>query len=315
MNQQPFGPGRRRAGFAVAAVASLALTALAAGTSYADGGVHAGDAQAQPVPSAKLKPSGERALTDPEVDVTARAERAGAGSPASTRSGAARSDGIVLDLSPTTGTVRFLADLDGYLTPRSAKPAPRDRPGLRAGARRGARARPADLRTFHLTRDYRDITGTHHLYFTQRLDGTTLARHGLTASVSGGGHLLTVGGAPVSKASDTRLPPASAFTIASAAEALAETRGPEDAGAETSDDTAQRVLFETGDGLRPAWETVVTSSTTPAVTVIDAVTGRVLLRSPMTHYEHSTGRAFRFFPGARAAEDVRSTSTSRARTG
>jgi extracellular elastinolytic metalloproteinase len=294
MNQQQPRRGHHRAGFAVAAVASLALTALAAGTSYADGS----DVRAHPVPSAKLQPSGERGLTDPEVDVTARADHAGAGSPASARSGAARSDGVVLDLSPTTGTVRFLADLDGYLTPRSAKPAPRIALGyVRSHAAALGLVR-ADLRTFHLTRDYRDITGTHHLYFTQRVDGTTLARHGLTASVSGGGHLLTVGGAPVSKASDTKLPPASAYTITSAAQALAETRGPEIAGADTSDDTAQRVVFETGDGLRPAWETVVTSTTTPAVTVIDAVTGRVLLRSPMTHYEHSTGRAFRFFPGA-----------------
>ena len=39
-------------------------------------------------------------------------------------------------------------------------------------------------------------------------------------------------------------------------------------------DTATKVVFATADGLRPAWETVVTSSETPATTVIDAVTGR-----------------------------------------
>jgi extracellular elastinolytic metalloproteinase len=58
-------------------------------------------------------------------------------------------------------------------------------------------------------------------------------------------------------------------------------------------------VLDTGAGLRPAWETVVTSSDTPATTVIDAVTGEVLLRTPLTQYEHSTGRVFRFFPGSR----------------
>jgi hypothetical protein len=44
---------------------------------------------------------------------------------------------------------------------------------------------------------------------------------------------------------------------------------------------------------------VVTSSLTPATTVIDAVTGEILERTPLSQYENSTGRVYKFFPGAR----------------
>jgi hypothetical protein len=44
---------------------------------------------------------------------------------------------------------------------------------------------------------------------------------------------------------------------------------------------------------------VVTSSETPATTVVDAVTGQILQRTPLTQYEDSTGRAYQFFPGSR----------------
>ena len=37
------------------------------------------------------------------------------------------------------------------------------------------------------------------------------------------------------------------------------------------------------------------SSDDPAMVVLDANTGQVLQRRPLVNYEHSTGRAFRFF--------------------
>ena len=107
----------------------------------------------------------------------------------------------VLELSPTTGTVRFLGDLDGFLTAPSTQ-APEQVAlgyvrqhagmlGLVAG----------DLATFHLERDYRDIEGIHHLYFTQRVDGRQLAHQGLTAAVDAKGRLLVLGGMPASSTS------------------------------------------------------------------------------------------------------------------
>jgi hypothetical protein len=302
----PLFSARRRV-LAVAAVASLGAAGLAAGASYASGGARTDRiaAGSDGSPRASLG----HARQDPTIDVTdqGRAVRTSALRTASrvTQQAAthrflnASPDGTVLDVAGPTGTVRWLADLDGTLTgPSAAAPADVALAYVTAHvADLGLEA--ADVATFHLRRDYRDITGTHHLFFTQRIGGVPASRNGLTASVDRQGRLLTLGGSPVSAGSLHRLPPASAHTITTPAEALARTRGPLAPGADTSDDTATEVVFATADGLRPAWETVVTSSETPATTVIDAVTGEVLQRTPLTQYEHSTGRVLKFFPGAR----------------
>jgi hypothetical protein len=306
--------GPCRAGIVLATLASVTVAGFAAGTSYADpgrgAGVAAGHASPDASPRASLRGLAVPGARDPYVDVTDRGLPArtegplGAGRKPSRRAvTASRSRlraGIVTEISAVTGTVRFRGNLDGYLTRRSSRSA--KHVALRYVRQHHAALGLArrDLRTFHLARNYTDITGTHHLYFTQRIHGTAVARNGLTASVTRSGHLLTVGGMPISVATGSlRLPPASALTIATPGQALAATRGPKVAGADTGDDTARRVVLATGRGLRPAWETVVTSSATPATTVIDAVTGEVLLRTPLTQYEHSTGRVYAFFPGAR----------------
>jgi extracellular elastinolytic metalloproteinase len=297
---------RRRAGLAVATVASMAVAGLAAGSSYATG---SGGASATAVTHHSPRASLGHAVRDPYIDVDANA------APARTRSlplrgASSRSaDGkrlepglpknAVLDISSTTGTVRFLGNLNGYLTPRSSKSAKSIALGYVRSHLSILGLAPGDVQTMHLTRTYLDIAGTRHLFFTQRIHGTAVARNGLTASVSKAGHLLTLGGMPLTKAVQQKVAPASDWTITSAADAIATTRGPETAGTDASADSAQRVLFATAHGLRPAWETVVTSSATPATTVVDAVTGRVLLRTPLTQYENSTGRAYRFFPGSR----------------
>ncbi len=308
-------PGPRRAGIVLVMVTSLAVAGFAAGTSYAGAGQGSGVA-AHPSPRASLDRLGVPSVRDAGsvsgyVDVTSQGVTARtkalriAGQVARERAArvfrAGHPAGIVTDISGTTGTVRFQGNLDGYLTRRSSRSARHVALGYvrRHHAELGLARR--DLRTFHLARNYTDITGTRHLYFTQRVHGTSVARNGLTASVTRSGHLLTVGGMPISRAATASpaFPPASALTITTPAQALAATRGPEVAGADTGADTARRVVLATSGGLRPAWETVVTSSVTPATTVIDAVTGEVLLRTPLTQYEHSTARVYRFFPGAR----------------
>ncbi len=297
-------PGRRRAGIVLATVASLAVAGSAAGTSYAhESGSKAAAAHASP------RASHGGAVRDPYVDVTAQGSQAitralrNSGrvsrQPAAKAFRAAQPDGTVLDISGTTGTVRFLGNLNGFLTSASKKSAKSIALGYVRSHAGALGLTTADLSTFHLGRTYTDISGTRHLFFTQRIGGSSAARNGLTASVNRKGRLLTLGGMPITTASATKLPPASALTITTAAEALARTRGPEAPGAATNADTAQRVVFATGNGLRPAWETVVTSSETPATTIIDAVTGEVLLRTPLKQYEHSTGRAYPFFPGSR----------------
>ena len=106
----------------------------------------------------------------------------------------------VFDIDGTTGTVRMLTRLDGYLTGKSNKKpttialkyvkANHDALGLTSG----------DLKTFKLKRDYVDIGGVHHLFWVQRIGGQTVFGNGLTAAVTKDGKLLTVGGSPVSKA-------------------------------------------------------------------------------------------------------------------
>ncbi|MGC4111805.1 MAG: M36 family metallopeptidase [Nocardioides sp.] len=294
---------RRRAGFALAATAALTIAGAGAGTSYATGG---GNERAAVQHSARA--SHGRIVRDTYVDVNAKAAPE-VTSPAGGRNALARGSeskraaslpkGAVLDISSTTGTVRFLGNLSGYLTPRSSKSAKSVALGYVRSHLSTLGLVRADLKTLHLGRTYTDITGTRHLFFTQRIKGHSSATNGLTASVTKSGHLLVLGGMPITKGAQAQLPAASSWTITSGAQALARTRGPEVAGADTSDDTAERVVYPTDSGLRPAWKTIVTSSATPATTVIDAVTGRILLRTPLTQYENSTGRAYRFFPGSR----------------
>ncbi|MBO0846529.1 MAG: M36 family metallopeptidase [Nocardioides sp.] len=302
-------PGPGTAAIVAATATSLAVAGLAglAGTSYA-GGSRTGFANG-PDSQAFRATAAQRAV-DPFIDVTdqgaavqTRALRTAARATRSRATRAfltARPDQTVLDINGTTGTVRWLGRLDGFLTPRSnLVPARIALRYVRAHMAELGLVR-ADLSTFHLTRDYRDITGTHHLFFQQRISGTVVGRNGLTASVNRGGHLLTLGGAPVSTASAAgTVPSAAHLTITSPGAALAKTRGPVPAGSDLSQDSATRVLFPTPSGLRPAWETVVMSSAHPATTIVDAITGTVLFRQPLTAYEHSTGRVYRFFPGSR----------------
>ncbi len=138
----------------------------------------------------------------------------------------------------------------------------------------------ADLKTFHLARNYRDITGAHHLYFTQRIGGKNVIRNGLTAAVNKRGHLLTVGGAPISRSRTAVVHGAASPRLATSAQALATARGTTDAGADLTQDSATPGLFLTPSGLRPAWETVVMSSAEPTEAVLDAQTGQILHEPP-----------------------------------
>jgi hypothetical protein len=302
----------RRAGLAIVAVVSLSAAGLV-GPSYAgeSGDVSSGAAASHRSARASVG-QGEQtglAVKDAYVDVTdqggvaqTRALRAASRivqQPATRQFLKSAPDDTVLDITGPTDTVRWMANLEGTLTgPSSDSP--------KQVALDYVNAHLVDLGlvaddvpTFDLKRDYRDIAGTHHLYFIQRIEGIPASRNGLTASVDDQGRLLTLGGSPLSKGAAAMLPPSSAQTITTPAEALARTRGPVADGGDTSDDSATKVVFATADGLRPAWETVVTSSETPATTVIDAVTGQVLQRTPLTQYEKSTGRVYTFFPGSR----------------
>ena len=94
----------------------------------------------------------------------------------------------------------MLTRLDGFLTGNSNKKPTTIALNYVKANHAALGLTSGDLNTFHLTRDYVDITGVHHLYFTQRIGGQTVFGNGLTAAVTKDGHLLTLGGSPVSKA-------------------------------------------------------------------------------------------------------------------
>src|SRR3954469_11489194 len=248
--------GLRATGIAVATTASLAVAGLA-GTSYASGNGAAPTAGSVQAPRA----SAARAGADGFVDVTTPGREV-----RHTRALTATvPDELVLDTS-ASGTVRWMARLNGFLTPASTRSPARIALGFVSANAAQLGLVAADLDTFHLHRTYTDITGIRHLYFQQRIGGHTVAHNGLTASVNKAGHLLTLGGAPVSTASPAAAPATRPPTITTPAEALSVTRGNVAAGVDPAQDTATRMVFSTPDGLRPAWETVVMSSAEPADT-------------------------------------------------
>jgi extracellular elastinolytic metalloproteinase len=304
-------PARRRAMLAVASVAALAVAGLAGTTSYAasTGGAHAEDRSPRSSGGAQRDPLGYYdAQTDAPGAAVAAAKRASRTMDSrSVRQFAASGTGDekILDIDGTTGTVRELTRLNGFLTGPSSKSPKSIALGYvrQHAAELGLVA--ADLKTFSLHRNYRDIAGTHHLYFTQRIAGSPVLQNGLTASVTRSGHLLTVGGSPVSTQGLAAAIPsaASASKVDSSSEALAAAR--QDTGTSTStdgtQDSATSGLFVTPTGVHRAWQTVVMSSQTPVVDVIDARTGAVLFQHPLTDYEtggDSTGRVYHFYPGA-----------------
>ena len=205
----------------------------------------------------------------------------------------------IFDIDGTTGTVRILERLDGYLTGKSnLKPtrvvtkyldANHDALGLTK----------SDLKTFKLKRDYKDIEGVHHLFWIQRIGGKTVFGNGLTAAVTKDGRLLTLGGSPVSKA---HLPAPANTKIESGSQAIADARaslGATDAVAGPSD-SAEQVLFVTPRGSYVGWLTTIMSVRHPATQVVDSVSGRLLYRNPLTNDEagEATGTAFPNYPGA-----------------
>jgi hypothetical protein len=226
--------------------------------------------------------------------------------PATRRLAASLGPAGVAQMDATTKSVRIVGRLDGYLTKQSnAAPA--------AVAMRYVRAhlaalglRHSDLGTFHLTRDYRDVAGTHHLSWTQSVSGIPVFGNGLQAAVTRTGRLLTVGGSPVSGLHMVN-PVSPAVTSARAAIAAARVSLGEPAAAGRND-VAQRVLFVTANRTHLGWQTITMSASQPATSVVDASTGRILYRRSLASDADTaadrqakrtpaTGIAYRYFPG------------------
>jgi len=178
-----------------------------------------------------------------------------------------------------TGTPRQVARLDGFLTgPSRARAADvalayvRAHPGVFGLA-------AADLAKLSLSREYVDVAGLHHLSWTQSVGAVPLYGNGLKANVAADGRLISVQGSPVrgltAPSAPVRLTGRAAVTAAK--KDLAVTRT-----APARGDTAKRVLFATPGGIRPAYQVVLMSIDRPELQVVDAETGRALLRKPLS---------------------------------
>ena len=194
----------------------------------------------------------------------------------------------------TTGTLRFVGRLDGFLTNASSRPAA-------AVALDYVRAHLAafglsgdDLKTLRLRRDYVDVLGTHHLSWTQWAGGLQVFGQGLSASVTRDGRLVNVTGGPMR---GLRAPAAGFRLSAGAAIAAARTGASAAVAAPQARDTASRVLFPTGRGARGAWQTITFVSPGEIdLSVVDDATGRVLYRKNLTDADTGVGKAWQFYP-------------------
>jgi extracellular elastinolytic metalloproteinase len=201
----------------------------------------------------------------------------------------------VVDDDPTTGTLRFLGSLDGFLTGPSGRPASAVALDYVRRHRTAFGLSRSDLRTFRLRRDYVDAGGTHHLSWIQRVGGVEVFPNGLEANVTADGRLINISGSP---APSLRAPSVSARLDAGAAIVAARVAGGGVA-VRTNGDLAERVLFPTGRGARLAWKTTTWVGDDALVTLVDAETGEVLWRSNLTRSDVTgTGQAVDYFPGA-----------------
>ena len=203
----------------------------------------------------------------------------------------------VMQSDPTTGTLRFVGRLDGFLTDStSGSPARVVTRYLRTN-RLAFGLRGRDIRTLKLRDDYVDALGTHHLSFVQRAGGLTLFGQGIRAAVAADGRLINVTGGPMRGLRATAGRPA-----LGASEAIATARTSVGAtAARARIDRAKLMLFPTGRGARLAWRTFTRiSSVQTDVSFVDAKTGEILYRNNLTDsgtpVQVGTAEAWPFYP-------------------
>lgn len=215
---------------------------------------------------------------------------------AGARLGLARSLGRFGVVQPdrSTGTLRFVGRLDGYLTRPSARSPRRVAMGYVHANRVAFGLTRADLRTFSFRQDYVDVAGTHHVSWIQRTHGVPVFQNGLEASVAADGRLVNVTGSPVHGLRANAATPAlsAAAAIAAAREAASSELRPR------PDDQASLVLFPTARGARLGWRVIAwVAHDDLSMSVVDATTGELLWRHSLTDDDAvGTGSAVDMYP-------------------
>ena len=215
----------------------------------------------------------------------------------------------VLDVDAHTGTPRFVGRLDGFLTgPSQADPAQIVLDYVRS-QRAVFGLSEDDLAALRLTQRRTDQQGTTYLIWAQTWRGLTAWDNELRAAVAADGRLVNVGGSPVpglsTRTAQPSLPPAQALAKALAdvdARGLSPRAtargGPERRTDFSGGHDAHLVLFtERAGDVHLAWR--VTDVAGPLEVyehLIDAHSGRVLLRSNQVHTAAGSTNSFRYSP-------------------
>ena len=217
----------------------------------------------------------------------------------------------VVELDPNTGTPAQVTKLNGFLTGKSAKKAPDVALAYVKAHPEVFKLSDADLSTLKLRKDYVDDLGTHHVSWSQVVDGVEVFGNGLKANVTKNGQLISLMGSPVSGLTAQAEAAAAApkVTAAAARTAAAEDVGgtPKSATAKaagvstrwSNGDTAQQVWFHTADGLRKGWLTYVNAGGMKIYNhVIDAQTGSLLYRKDLVSEGNGDALVQDNYPGA-----------------
>ncbi|NIK55800.1 M36 family metallopeptidase [Kribbella shirazensis] len=219
----------------------------------------------------------------------------------------------VVEVDPNTGTPAQVTKLNGFLTGKSAKKAADVALGYVKAHPEIFKLSDADLGTLKLRKDYVDDLGTHHIFWTQVVDGVEVFGNGLKANVTKNGQLISVMGSPVaglSTAAQSRSAAATPKVSAAGARsaAIKDVGGTaKSANATTSGgstkwgngDTAKQVWFHTADGLRKGWLTYTNSGGTKIYShVVDAQTGSTLYRKDLVSEGNGDALVQDNYPGA-----------------
>jgi extracellular elastinolytic metalloproteinase len=216
------------------------------------------------------------------------------------------SEGVVA-IDPLTSTPRMVGRLDGFLTGTSSAAAQDVALGYVRGNAAAFGLDAQAIAGLQLTRDYVSIDGTHHLFFTQKVNGVPVFGNGVKANVTKDGKLINVLGSPVASSSA-----GSATPGISASTAVAQARSDVEEGVVpyrsakggevtrpttfSNGDRASLVYFVGVDGLRLAWQSYVSGNAGAFLHVIDASSGAVLYRRSLV--DNADALVYENFPGA-----------------
>jgi hypothetical protein len=221
-----------------------------------------------------------------------------------------------IQIDPLTHTPSQLSRGTGFLTGRSSRPARTIAMDFVRSHRAALGLTKGDLGTFRFRHDYDDTAGIHHLSWTQQIGGLTVFGNGLKVNVTRHGQVVSVQGSPVaglaglaSQASTASVVTAPSARTRAARDVHGALLGRTDvtssrsgSSAETiwsNHDYAKKVWFLTPTGLRSSWSTYTQTTNGGYQHVIDAATGRVLLRQSLTSDANGDAKVYDNYPGAK----------------